>query len=40
MCVRECFACLELDEVDDRIECLWMRIKGKGNKADDWQSVL
>ncbi|GAB0178841.1 hypothetical protein GRJ2_000349400 [Grus japonensis] len=32
--VRECFDCLELDDGDDRIECLWVRIRGKANKAD------
>ena len=32
--VRECFDCLELNDGDDRVECLWVRIKGKANKAD------
>ncbi|GAB0203947.1 hypothetical protein GRJ2_002860300 [Grus japonensis] len=32
--VRECFDCLELDNGDDRVECLWLRIRGKANKAD------
>ena len=32
--VRECFDCLELDDGDDRVECLWVRIRGKANKAD------
>ena len=31
--VRECFDCLELDG-DERAECLWIRIRGKANKAD------
>ncbi|KAK4806242.1 LOW QUALITY PROTEIN: hypothetical protein QYF61_013386 [Mycteria americana] len=32
--VRECFDCLELDDGDERVECLWVRIRGKANKAD------
>ncbi|GAB0204048.1 hypothetical protein GRJ2_002870400 [Grus japonensis] len=32
--VRECFDCLELDDGDNRVECLWVRIRGKVNKAD------
>ncbi|GAB0209581.1 hypothetical protein GRJ2_003423800 [Grus japonensis] len=32
--VKECFDCLELNDGDDRVECLWVRIKGKANKAD------
>ncbi|GAB0208309.1 hypothetical protein GRJ2_003296600 [Grus japonensis] len=32
--VRECFDCLELDDGDERVECLWIRIRGKANKAD------
>ena len=32
--VRECFDCLELDNSDERVECLWVRIRGKTNKAD------
>ncbi|GAB0206524.1 hypothetical protein GRJ2_003118000 [Grus japonensis] len=32
--VRECFDCLELDNGDERVECLWVRIRGKTNKAD------
>ncbi|GAB0206513.1 hypothetical protein GRJ2_003116900 [Grus japonensis] len=32
--VRECFDCLELNDGDDRVECLWVRIRGKANKAD------
>jgi len=31
---RECFDCLEFDDSDDRVECLWVRIRGKANKAD------
>ena len=33
-CVRECFDCLELDDGDDRVECLWVRTRKKANKAD------
>ncbi|GAB0180585.1 maestro heat-like repeat-containing protein family member 7 [Grus japonensis] len=32
--VRECFDYLELDDGDDRVECFWVRIGGKANKAD------
>ncbi|GAB0203723.1 hypothetical protein GRJ2_002837900 [Grus japonensis] len=32
--VRECFDCLELDDGDDRVERLRVRIRGKTNKAD------
>ncbi|KAK4822638.1 hypothetical protein QYF61_018590 [Mycteria americana] len=32
--VRECFGCLELNDGDDRVECLWVRIRGKASKAD------
>ncbi|KAK4828900.1 hypothetical protein QYF61_001458 [Mycteria americana] len=31
--VRECFDCLELNDGDDRVECLWVRIRGKASKA-------
>ncbi|GAB0183530.1 hypothetical protein GRJ2_000818300 [Grus japonensis] len=32
--VKECFDCLELNDGDNRVECLWVRIRGKANKAD------
>ncbi|KAK4828578.1 hypothetical protein QYF61_027668 [Mycteria americana] len=32
--VRECLDRLELDDGDDRVECLWVRIRRKANKAD------
>ncbi|KAK4824001.1 hypothetical protein QYF61_009126 [Mycteria americana] len=32
--VRECFDRLELNDGDDRVECLWLRTRGKANKAD------
>ncbi|KAK4810957.1 hypothetical protein QYF61_013365 [Mycteria americana] len=31
--IRECLDSLELNDGDDRVECLWVRIKGKANKA-------
>ncbi|GAB0210105.1 hypothetical protein GRJ2_003476300 [Grus japonensis] len=31
--VRECFDCIELDDCD-KVECLWVRMRGKANKAD------
>ncbi|KAJ7398468.1 hypothetical protein BTVI_124379 [Pitangus sulphuratus] len=32
--LRECFDCLELKDSDDQVECLWVRISGKANKAN------
>ncbi|PKU41683.1 mitochondrial fission process protein 1 [Limosa lapponica baueri] len=32
--VRDIFECLELNNGNDSVECLWIRIKGKANKAD------
>ena len=32
--VRECCDCLELNDGDDRVECLWVRIRERANKAD------
>ncbi|KAK4810586.1 hypothetical protein QYF61_007323 [Mycteria americana] len=32
--VRECLDSLELNDGDDRVGCLWVRIRGKANKAD------
>ncbi|KAK4821107.1 hypothetical protein QYF61_013445 [Mycteria americana] len=32
--IRECLDNLELDDGDNRVECLWVRIRGKANKAD------
>lgn len=31
--VRESFDCLEING-NDTVECLWVRIRGKANKAD------
>ncbi|PKU31493.1 rna-directed dna polymerase from mobile element hypothetical protein [Limosa lapponica baueri] len=31
--VRECFDCIELDSSDDKVERLWVRMKGKANKG-------
>ncbi|GAB0202541.1 hypothetical protein GRJ2_002719700 [Grus japonensis] len=32
--VRECFDCIELaDNCDDKVECLWVRMRGKANQA-------
>lgn len=33
LCVRKGLNCLELNNDDDRVECLWVRIRGKFNKA-------
>ncbi|GAB0179537.1 T-cell activation Rho GTPase-activating protein-like [Grus japonensis] len=32
--VKECFDCLEPNGGDGRVECLWVRIREKANKAD------
>ena len=32
--VRECFVCVELGNYDDKVKCLWVRMRGKANKAD------
>ncbi|KAK4823640.1 hypothetical protein QYF61_004561 [Mycteria americana] len=32
--VREYFDCPDLNDADDRVECLWVRTRGKANKAD------
>jgi len=32
--VRECFDFLELDDGDERVICLWVRIRVKASKAD------
>ncbi|PKU36680.1 adaptin ear-binding coat-associated protein 1 [Limosa lapponica baueri] len=32
--VRDRFECLEVNNGNDSVECLWIRLKGKANKAD------
>ena len=32
--VRECFGYIELNDCDDKVECLWVKMRGKANKAD------
>jgi len=34
--VRESFDCLELDDGDERVECLWVRIRGKAIRQISW----
>jgi len=29
-----CGFCIELDDYDDKVECLWVKMRGKANKAD------
>jgi len=31
--VRDCFDCIELNYCDDKVECLWIKMRGKTNKA-------
>jgi len=33
LCVRDCFDCIELNDCD-KVECLWVKMRGKANKAD------
>ncbi|KAF4797296.1 hypothetical protein TURU_075386 [Turdus rufiventris] len=32
--MREAFDAMDVETSDDKVECLWVRIKGKANKAD------
>jgi len=32
--VRVCFDCIELDDCNDKVKCLWVKMRGKANKAD------
>jgi len=32
--VRDCFNCIELKVCDDKVECLWVKMRGKASKAD------
>ena len=32
--VRDCFDCIELDNCDDKVECLWVKMRRKGKKTD------
>jgi len=32
--VEYCFDCIELNNSDDKVECLWVKMKGKANKAE------
>jgi len=34
LCVRDCFGCTELKDCDDMVECLWVKMRVKANKAD------
>jgi len=31
---RDCFNCIELDDCDDKVECLWVKMRGQATKAD------
>ncbi|GAB0205541.1 hypothetical protein GRJ2_003019700 [Grus japonensis] len=31
--VRDCFDCIELSDWDDKVECLWVRMRGRAHKA-------
>jgi len=30
----DCLDCIELNDCNDKVECLWVKMKGKANKAD------
>jgi len=32
--VRGCFDCIELNDCDDKVKYLWVKMRGKANKAD------
>ena len=34
LCFRQCFVVIELAAGNDKVECLWVRIKRKADKAD------
>ena len=37
--VGECFDCLELNDGDNRVKCLWVKTSRKTNKADTMVGV-
>jgi len=37
--VRDGFDCIELNDCDDKVECLWVKTRGKANKADNLLGV-
>jgi len=32
--VKDCFDCIEVDDCDHKVECLWVKMRGKANKTD------
>jgi len=32
--VRDCFSCIELNDCDDQVKSLWVKMGGKANKPD------
>ena len=32
--LKKDYECVEINNVDDRVECVWIRIKAKANKTD------
>jgi len=32
--IRDCFDCIELDDYDDKVKSLWIKMRGKANKVD------
>lgn len=38
-CALECFDCLECNDSDDCVECLWLRIRRNFNQGDSMVKV-
>jgi len=32
--IKDSLDCIELDDCDDKVECLWVKMRAKANKAD------
>ena len=39
LCVGECISVVELNAGSDKVDSLWVRIRGKANKADNLVGV-
>lgn len=39
LCVRVCFDCLDFNDGDDWVECLWVRTRGKVNMTEVMQGL-
>jgi len=34
LCMWDCFDCVNINDCDDKVECLWVKMRGKASKAD------